>query len=608
MRSLSFDPLVESVCLRANRKNMTRCIKRLAVLAILIFQMAWINQSTTYTAAKRVLTTNGIPAVATTTTKYGAEDYYPSTHYDTIDSYSAAILSEGYSVNQSRSQKLSQSPPPLRKATYCNATFKLGPIQFTSYPSRHKLSDFLEGPGLSSFVDMDDPSISKFSMMMRMLEDKKKEKRQQKQKQHQLVIRGGGRLNISYPIDSHVKHVDASTSTTNVDDDDDEEEEAVCLYVKSRINPSHFPHTMQQLYRCWSWWQVNNNDQSGRSRRRRHPVLEFPDEIKQIKDITHDNNFNYGFFKFLKKYANVTIRRRSSTTSSGYDQRDGSNETKHEQLHARPHKLVVQPKNFQHSDHPYQGYSPNHFHALRDVFIKGVMATTTTGRKDDHYQQGDKSIQSPEVKRDSKTPATSETVPVASSWSSRRPRIVILNRNSTRKLLNDQEVLHAVYMQMKEYYTQNHSKSHTAADEDDAYEPNIRAVYFDGNAEMSFQEQIETLYNTDVLISPHGAALTGIPFLPNCASVLEIFPLGLQFDEFFGTLAAATNVEHAYVYLTNGDTDHDHELEIRRGMRSGESRAECRAANLCPPIQDLVDGIMTVVKRWEARCVSRKEG
>lgn len=574
---------------------------RLAVLAIPIIQMAWVNQFTAaYSATKRALATNGIPVVATTsiTSKYGAEDEYPSTHYDTIDSYSLAVLSERHIVHQSRPQTLSPSPPPLPNNTYCNATLKLGPIQFTSYPSRHKLSDFLEGPGLSSFVDIDDPNTSKFVMMMKILEEKKKENRGKNQKQHQLVIRGGGRLNISYPIDHQVTGIDTSTSTTtNVDvdanDNDTEEEEAICLYVKSRVNPSHFPHTMQQLYRCWSWWQLNNYDsnddlpsgrQLTRRRRTRHPVLEFPSEIKHIKDITHDNEFNYGFFKFLKRYANVTIRRSASTSDDGEEtlgRKRRSNVTDHRPPR-KQHKFVVQPKNFQHSEFPYQSYSPSHFHTLRDIFIKGM----TT-----------------EPRAATKTTTLAENAPASPPpLISQQPRILILNRNSTRKVLNDQQIRHALYIKMKEHFRQNHSENHAT----DPYEPNIRSVYFDGNAEMSFQEQIETLYNADILISPHGAALTGIPFLPNCASVLEIFPLGLQFEEFFGSLSAASNVEHSYVYLTNGDTEYEHEKEIQHGMRSGESRAECRAANLCPPIQDSVDAVMSVVRRWEARCVLRK--
>ena len=130
---------------------------------------------------------------------------------------------------------------------------------------------------------------------------------------------------------------------------------------------------------------------------------------------------------------------------------------------------------------------------------------------------------------------------------------------------------------------------------------NIQIEYFD--VTKSFEEQIQILYSTDILISPHGAALTGIPFLPNCASVVEIFPFGMHLDTFFGTLSAISNVEHSYVYLTrDAHSNQQRQMEVQYGMSTGESRQACRGANLCLPVQEMADVIMTIVKRWERRC------
>jgi Glycosyltransferase 61 len=57
----------------------------------------------------------------------------------------------------------------------------------------------------------------------------------------------------------------------------------------------------------------------------------------------------------------------------------------------------------------------------------------------------------------------------------------------------------------------------------------------------TFLEQVEFFANTDIVLSPHGAQLTGLAFLPRCGHILEIFPPYYLYDNFFGSLADAAN-------------------------------------------------------------------
>jgi len=67
--------------------------------------------------------------------------------------------------------------------------------------------------------------------------------------------------------------------------------------------------------------------------------------------------------------------------------------------------------------------------------------------------------------------------------------------------------------------------------------------------DYSLQDQVHVFSKTDLMISPHGAQLVGIPFLPPCAHVLEVFPAHYFMPKFFGSLSLATNIRHWYLYL-----------------------------------------------------------
>ena len=494
---------------------------------------------------------------------------YPFIPNDSIRaSSSSTVLAE--EIGQQYDQKLSSSLSNVM----CNVTLELGQLQFTSFPSRYRLSDFLEGPGLSFISDDieiaevgDVATDGKFSRFQKLLDEKQRMEEKAKQK--------GSKQNDILQSSNH-------NSSQRLDDNnviETSDEEAVCLIIKSRINPSHFPHTMQQLYRCWSWWQVNHPHKV--------PVLEFSNEIHHKSDIAHSNQFNYGFFKMLKKYANVTIRRQQPQQQQVEDWN-----IEEMKLNRTQRNLFVSPKkSFEQNDYPYQSNSPSHLHALRDIFINHLNQPLDEQRS---LNRGS----SPTAINAAAT--TTNTITLTRlRREKRRPTITILNRNKTRQILNDQDIVAELSQRVYEHYHSPLHKNPTLTTINESN--NIQIEYFDET--KSFEEQIQILYSTDILISPHGAALTGIPFLPNCASVVEIFPLGMHLDTFFGTLSAISNVEHSYVYLTrDAHSNQQRQMEVQYGMSTGESRQACRGANLCLPVQEMADVIMTIVKRWERRC------
>jgi hypothetical protein len=168
-------------------------------------------------------------------------------------------------------------------------------------------------------------------------------------------------------------------------------------------------------------------------------------------------------------------------------------------------------------------------------------------------------------------------------------RIGILNRKKTRRLQNKGSVVRAIESEMQ------------------ARLNSVRARFVLGDFEdRTFQEQVEYLSSVDVLVSPHGAQLSGIPFLPNCGRVIELFPTGYLVPKYYGSLAAISGVEHSYLYLGSGGLSRARQREIDRAMMTLKSRTAAREANLCPHPEALARSVVDVVREW-LECCRRSE-
>ena len=101
---------------------------------------------------------------------------------------------------------------------------------------------------------------------------------------------------------------------------------------------------------------------------------------------------------------------------------------------------------------------------------------------------------------------------------------------------------------------------------------------------------MDILSQTDLVISPHGAQLTGIPFLPTCAAVLELFPEGYLIPNYFGSLAAASEVAHSYLYLGKDATATPQDVQ-RQMNQDKKLRSASRKSNLCPATQPFLQAV-----------------
>jgi Glycosyltransferase 61 len=160
-------------------------------------------------------------------------------------------------------------------------------------------------------------------------------------------------------------------------------------------------------------------------------------------------------------------------------------------------------------------------------------------------------------------------------------RIGILDRKKTRRLQNLGAVVRAIEREMNK-------------------EPFKAKFVVSDFEDRTFQEQVQFLSGVDVLVSPHGAQLTGIPFLPNCARVLELFPAGYLIPQYFGSLAAVAGVQHSYMYL--GGPNPDREAKV--AMKTLESRNAARAANLCPHPDAVARSVVELAREWHECCQS----
>jgi hypothetical protein len=161
----------------------------------------------------------------------------------------------------------------------------------------------------------------------------------------------------------------------------------------------------------------------------------------------------------------------------------------------------------------------------------------------------------------------------------RQPRIAVLNRRQTRTLSNLQEIKTAIRQVLGEEYNPGYD---------------IVVEYFEGK---TFLDQVKFFNAYDIVISGHGAQLTGVPFLPDCGGVLEFFPPNYLVPTFFGSLAHLSGKHHAFVYLNDNP-------EVHSGATRKE-RTILRSVDLCPPPSSVKDALGQLIGDWKKCCQER---
>jgi hypothetical protein len=145
--------------------------------------------------------------------------------------------------------------------------------------------------------------------------------------------------------------------------------------------------------------------------------------------------------------------------------------------------------------------------------------------------------------------------------------------------------------------------------------PTMMITVMDTFYNKTFAEQVQFFANHDIIVSPHGAQWTALPFLPACGCALELFPNSRYvIPEYFGSLAAAANLSHSYLVMLQVDEDNninDNNNTAHCSSSSSSSshkeeiadRVAARSVPLCPPVKKVVEAIQQLVEEWY-KCVT----
>lgn len=351
----------------------------------------------------------------------------------------------------------------------------------------------------------------------------------------------------------------ATTASATADDDDTNKifKSAVCYFFETPIS-KHFPHAMQQFYRCWSWWRSHPdlqavlvgpaNHRGFRPVQRRDFFTNLLDVLVQTKKDNQTTTSNQSFLQ---------IRTYSPQVKAGapiFEIANSNTDT----------ELVVQ-SNFDRGD-DFAMATPQHALDLRKT-----------------------------VRQQQQAPFNNDGVrnwetgcPIREDTSKALPRIAVLNRDvhtSRRSILNAETL--AAYLQQTFYYNSTHSSD------------SVPVVYFENK---TFWEQVQFWDNTDIVISPHGAQLIAIPFIPSCGAVLEIFPVGLYMPYYFGSLANASGAAYTALYMTKTQ---DWKAENAQNQINARTRQRTRRQNMCPSIEAVVEETASLIRSWRVCCAQR---
>jgi hypothetical protein len=315
---------------------------------------------------------------------------------------------------------------------------------------------------------------------------------------------------------------------------------AICQFRISK-HSSHFPHAMQQLYQCWSYWNLPVNQQKQKILLRPKNTPGFP-KSKWTMHRLHrkvrgkDWGFVAGIVRAWQEAANVTVTDRLLVDD---DDKDRQNSTTTWGVpvhrHDRANTFLLQ--------------SPQHARWLADTIIQ-------------YYHI-------PILRHNN-----NQTETLCDSNHS-LPRIAILNRRkkSSRSILNTDAII--------------------AALKDALGELHIPVAFFE---RATFLQQVAFFANADLILSPHGAQLTGIPFMPECGRILELFPAYYYYDSYFGSLAENSGIQQYTLYLSSGDPVS--EWATAASLNS-QQRRSYRNVNLCPPVSKIVQAVKLMVSDWK---------
>jgi len=347
---------------------------------------------------------------------------------------------------------------------------------------------------------------------------------------------------------------------------------AVCSIRKmvSKKNPylQHFPHLMQVLYQCIDYWLENSNFT---------PILLYDEEqLEYLNRAVQRSEFAKGVMLVLQ------------SKSFAAPQKGGMKMMTNEEY--------VDSEYF-HPNQTIQSYG------LNEGFLHQRSAEWNSAVHQYFLREGhnlisgkiNHSFSSNQVKNSNMQPPNDKCMIL--------PRIRILNRIRSRRILNTEEILdelHDLYNELERKNTRikpeiNSLRYDMLSSVSKA--PPV-AFYFEG---ATFHEQVKFFFNTDILVSVHGAQLTGISMigLNPCSQLLELFPPQYAIPYYFGPLAVQAGVSYSYIYFNESTMVLPGETEV---SRIHEERVKARSSNLCPSKILMKNALNVLINDWEKCC------
>jgi Glycosyltransferase 61 len=326
----------------------------------------------------------------------------------------------------------------------------------------------------------------------------------------------------------------------------------------------HFAHTFQQVLRCWSFWQT------------------FPNHQPVLVGTPLGDTFNQGIVTTLiqlgvqfRDWNNVT-RKSSDDNGTGIHNHDNNNKKEEDKSLSVTSKL--EPVRAASGVDVLDGYkvlSSLHAEQFRDQFL------TILGIEKNEGSQ----LEGGRGRGRGRGGCNRERLGRPS------PRIGILNRKASRRLVNQEEITRALAVQ-NNHGDNDNNNSNTSGLLD---HPNVIVFEMEGK---SFQEQVQLLSQVDILVAPHGAALTGTIFMPRCAGLVEIFPMGMAEEKFFGSLASLSHHAHAALYAGGENWT----KQISYWSANSHRRTTARKRNVCPQVDLVLDAVAKLEWQWHNCC------
>lgn len=340
--------------------------------------------------------------------------------------------------------------------------------------------------------------------------------------------------------------------------------ELICRYEPVQ---AHFPHAMQTIYKCWSWWYFRSQDLARQNTTIQWKVsTDVPCLLNGHRNYSScptPSPFKEGIWTMLHDHLNVAFVDTNYTQEKlGAESNAGgpyleevsvstkARLSKHEKWFMEGETAEkIKPK-----EGPVRTKAPG---ALRQATLEHLFPTKT--------------LEQPTIER---------------------VRVGILNRKETRVLLLDEPALRAIFQALEERITlKNTNENRTVL-------PNILFEYVPGFENWSFEDQVSFFARTDILVSVHGAQLTGLPFQVPCGGLLEIFPKSYWLPGFFGSLALDSGLDYAYLYQSQGDPETETQA-ILQGSFNNRMRQRRKA--VCVDHQLLMEAILELVDRRSMR-------